>query len=275
MNIMEQIQRAESLMSQGKAEEAITFYKKLCRMEHLTAAERGIALFGLGTCSLLQENYTAACSSLQESWELLIPALGTKDPLTTRTMVLLSRVLIALGKLDSGMEIGRGALENLIELYGPEHEQTATAAFFLSSGAYRFGRLAEAEELLLQALHAWEKIYGHDSLQAATCLDALGKLRDVCGETREGTEFHRQALDIKLKILGDHETTAASLGHLGMALADLEDWKGAEALLTRSLESFRNLGAAEDAEGTRAFQEKLAQCQHRPDREPDKESNNG
>ena len=44
---------------------------------------------------------------LRESWELLIASLGMEDPLTTRTMVLLSRTLIALGDLESGMEIGR------------------------------------------------------------------------------------------------------------------------------------------------------------------------
>jgi len=159
------------------------------------------------------------------------------------------------------MEIGRGALENLIELYGPEDAQTATAAFFLSSGAYRFGRLAEAENLTFQALRAWEKIYGHDSLQVATCLDALGKLRDVCGEKEEGLDFHRQALDIKLKVLGDHEITAASLGHVGIVLAELGDWKEAAALLAHSLETFRRIGAAEDAAGTTAFREKLVVCQ--------------
>ena len=182
MNTTQLIQRAEALMSQGNPEEAGKIYEELCRMEQLTAAERGVALFGLGTCLFLHESYAAASLQLRESWELLIASLGMEDPLTTRTMVLLSRTLIALGDLESGMEIGRGALKNLVKLYGQDADQAATAAFFLSSGAYQFGRLAEAEELTLQALQAWEKIYGHVSLQAAACLDALGKLRNVCGE---------------------------------------------------------------------------------------------
>lgn len=270
MNTTEQIQRAETLMSQGNAEEAGKLYDALCRMEHLTVAERGAALFGLGACFFIHADYAAASLRLQESWELLFSAFGMNDPRTARTMVLLSRALIALGKLESGLEIGHGALKSLMELYGPDDEQTATAAFFLSSGAYQFGRLAEAENLTLQALHAWEKLHGHDSLQVASCLDALGKLRDVCGEQREGADFHRQALEIKLKVLGEHETTAASLGHLGMALADMEDWEEAEQLLTRSLESFRSLGADNDAKGTEPFREKLALCRSRL-----KESDNG
>lgn len=248
-------------MTQGKVNEARPLYETLCRMEHLTAHERGTALFGLGSCFLIDENYDAASSRLRESWELLFPLLGPKNPETARTMVLLSRSLLAAGDLESGMEIGRGALENFIELYGAEDEQTATAAFFLSAGAYQAGRLAEAESLTFLALNAWKKIYGHDSLQAATCLDALGKLRDVCGEKREGTNFHRQALDIKLNVLGDHEVTAASLGHVGIALAELGDWKEAKDLLARSLESFRRLGTSEDAPGTAAFREKFAVCQ--------------
>ena len=134
-------------MSQGNPEEAGKIYEELCRMEQLTAAERGVALFGLGTCLFLHESYAAASLQLRESWELLIASLGMEDPLTTRTMVLLSRTLIALGDLESGMEIGRGALKNLVKLYGQDADQAATAAFFLSSGAYQFGRLAEAEEL--------------------------------------------------------------------------------------------------------------------------------
>ena len=132
-------------MSQGNPEEAGKIYEELCRMEQLTAAERGVALFGLGTCLFLHESYAAASLQLRESWELLIASLGMEDPLTTRTMVLLSRTLIALGDLESGMEIGRGALKNLVKLYGQDADQAATAAFFLSSGAYQFGRLAEAE----------------------------------------------------------------------------------------------------------------------------------
>ena len=152
MNTTQLIQRAEALMSQGNPEEAGKIYEELCRMEQLTAAERGVALFGLGTCLFLHESYAAASLQLRESWELLIASLGMEDPLTTRTMVLLSRTLIALGDLESGMEIGRGALKNLVKLYGQDADQAATAAFFLSSGAYQFGRLAEAEELTLQAL---------------------------------------------------------------------------------------------------------------------------
>lgn len=255
-------------MSQGNPEEAGKIYEELCRMEQLTAAERGVALFGLGTCLFLHESYAAASLQLRESWELLIASLGMEDPLTTRTMVLLSRTLIALGDLESGMEIGRGALKNLVKLYGQDADQAATAAFFLSSGAYQFGRLAEAEELTLQALQAWEKIYGHVSLQAAACLDALGKLRNVCGEKREGTDFHRRAADIKMQVLGEHETTAASLGHIGMAEVELGNWKEAETLLASSLEQFDRLGVGKNAEGIAAFREKLNECRNMLAKEP-------
>ena len=130
------------------------------------------------------------------------------------------------------------------------------------------GRLAEAEELTLQALQAWEKIYGHVSLQAAACLDALGKLRNVCGEKREGTDFHRRAADIKMQVLGEHETTAASLGHIGMAEAELGNWKEAETLLASSLEQFDRLGVGKNAEGIAAFREKLNECRNMLAKEP-------
>lgn len=126
-------------MSQGNPEEAGRIYEELCRMEQLAAVERGVALLDLGTCLFLRESYTVASLQLRESWELLIASLGMGDPLTTRTMILLSRTLIALGGLGSGMEIERGALKSLVKLYGQDADQAATTAFFLSSGAYQFG----------------------------------------------------------------------------------------------------------------------------------------
>lgn len=260
-------------MSQGRMEEARTLYDELCRMEHLTAVERGAALFGLGACFFLHESYASAASRLKESWELLAAAAGMEDALTTRAMVLLSRALIALGDLESGMNIGRAAMRNLVSLYGQDAEQTATAAFFLSSGAYRSGRLAEAEDLILMARQAWEKIYGQESLQVTTCLDALARLREICGELGQAAQLLRQSLRIKSALLGEeHEITAASLGHVGMIEAKQGNWKEARELLSRSLEIFNDLGLPQDAPTTAAFREMLATCRNTLDRESDHES---
>lgn len=124
-------------MSQGNPEEAGKIYEELCRMEQLTAAERGVALFGLGTCLFLHESYAAASLQLRESWELLIASLGMEDPLTTRTMVLLSRTLITLGDLESGMEIGRGALKNLVNSTGDAVKRLRLAFSFQPSLSVR------------------------------------------------------------------------------------------------------------------------------------------
>lgn len=261
MKITERIQRAEALMEQGDVAKAKALYDTLCRVDHLTVHERGIVLFGLGACFLVEEDYDSASSHLKESWELLFSALGAKDPYTIHAMVLLSRSLIANGNIDSGMEIGRSALQNLIELYGPDAEQTATASFFLSAGAFHLGHLAEAENLTVQAMDAWKKNYGPDSLQVATCLDALGKLREVCGEKRPGLDFYRQALEIKLKVLGDHEITAVLLGHVGIRAADAGAWDEAVALLERSLACFQRLGTGKNAKALAFYRKKLTICQ--------------
>lgn len=165
-------------MSQGNPEEAGKIYEELCRMEQLTAAERGVALFGLGTCLFLHESYAAASLQLRESWELLIASLGMEDPLTTRTMVLLSRTLIALGDLESGMEIGRGALKNLVKLYGQDADQAATAAFFLSSGAYQFGAAGRSRGADTAGFTGMGK-------DLWACLASGGRLSGRTGETAE------------------------------------------------------------------------------------------
>ncbi len=271
MSTEKQLELAEVLMSQGRTDEARTIYDELCRMEHLTAVERGSALFGLGACYFLQGAYGPAAPLLRESRDLLLAVRGFEDPLTTRTSVLLSRALIALGDLESGVEIGRGALKNLVELYGKDAEQTASAAFFLASGVYRSGCLAEAEDLTTLAMHAWETVYGVDSLQVATCLDALAKLREDCGQMSEAGEFLQRSLGIREKVLGENELTADSLGRLGMFEFKAGHRKQAADLLTRALALFDKLGLPREAEHIAAFNNALAACLS----EEDKENGNG
>ena len=63
-------------------------------------------------------------------------------------------------------------------------------------------------------------------------------------------------------------TTAASLGHIGMAEAELGNWKEAETLLASSLEQFDRLGVGKNAEGIAAFREKLNECRNMLAKEP-------
>ena len=165
-------------MSQGNPEEAGKIYEELCRMEQLTAAERGVALFGLGTCLFLHESYAAASLQLRESWELLIASLGMEDPLTTRTMVLLSRTLIALGDLESGMEIGRGALKNLVKTLRAGCGSSGYGGFFpfirsLSVRAAGRSRGADTAGFTGMGKDLW------------ACLASGGRLSGRTGETAE------------------------------------------------------------------------------------------
>ena len=71
-----------------------------------------------------------------------------------------------------------------------------------------------------------------------------------------------------MQVLGEHETTAASLGHIGMTEAELGNWKEAETLLASSLEQFDRLGVGKNAEGIAAFREKLNECRSMLAKEP-------
>jgi len=269
MNTNELIQRAETLLQQGDLDGAEKAYQNLCRMEHLTAEERGTALFGLGACLVVQEKWQTAAHHLHESLELLISSRGAEDILATRTMGLLARVLLTLGDLPTGMDVGRAALSNLEKLHGPDDEQVATTAFFLSSGAFQSGLLAEAEDLVSKALAVWEKIAGTESFQVASCLDALGRLRAVCGEHIEAAEFYRRSLNIKERVLGESESTAASAGQLGLSLASLQKWEEAGDALTRSLDMFSSVGADQDPQLLQIYRDKLELCRERIAKEAD------
>lgn len=260
MNIEEMICAADAYMCHDNVDAARSLYAELCRMDHLTAEQRGMALFGMGTCFFLDASYDAATVRLRESLEMLSAANSLQGPLATRTMVLLSRSLIAQGDLASGMDIGRTGLKRLIELYGVEAEQTATASFFLASGAYRSGLLAEAEDLLQQALAAWESLYGHASLQVATCLDALARLHEDCGEYAVCQDFLRQSLEIKQSLFGETEATAMSLGQLGIIAMKQKNWEEAAAMLGTALQSLTALAGDAVKPQLESFRAALELC---------------
>ena len=235
MDASQLLNKAEELMAAERPEEAAAIYADLSAMDHLTDEERANSLFGLGTCEFLAGKPARAASSLQRAWEILYASLGMRHPFTARVMVMLSRALFAMGSLDTGMEVGRSALKTLEELYGKNHEQTATAAFFLAGGAQASERLAESEDLVRQAMDAWSELHGPKSLQVAMCLDALGVLRNLCGEQREGTDFHTAALEIKLALLGERLDTALACGAVGIAEATQENWSVASSRLAQAL----------------------------------------
>ncbi len=259
--IQKRLARAEELMSAGSSREAAIIYAELCEMEHLTDEARANSLFGLGTCHYLAGDPQNAANELQRAWEILYASVGMKHPFTARVMVLLSRALFDMGSLSTGMEIGRSALENLEAIYGRNHEQTATAAFFLAGGAQAFNRLAEAEDLVNQAREAWTELHGHDSLQVAMCLDALGTLHDLCGELRQGTDFHSEALAIKFKILGERPDTAAACGAVGLAEAKLKNWARAHELLSRAVDILGHCEGDKAAQDRKIFSEQRDICQ--------------
>ena len=229
-------------MSSEHPEEAAAIYADLCAMEHLTDEERANSLFGLGTCEFLAGKASKAAASLQRSWEILYASVGMQHPFTARVMVMLARALFAMGSMDTGMEVGRSALKTLESLYGKNHDQTATAAFFLAGGAQASERLAESEDLVRQAMDAWTELHGRNSLQVAMCLDALGVLRNLCGEHREGTDFHTDALEIKLELLGERLDTALACGAVGIAETKQENWSVASERLAQALRILEQCG---------------------------------
>lgn len=247
-------------MAEENLEQAATIYAELCAMEHLTQEEMARSLFGLGTCNYVTGRPDTAAPLLQRAWEILYASAGMQHPLTAKVMVMLSRALFALGNMQTGMEVGRSALQILEGLYGKHHEQTATAAFFLASGAIDANRLAESEDLVCQAMESWGLLHGKDSLQVAMCLDALGVLRDLCGENREGTDFHTQALEIKLARLGEIAETAQACGAIGMAEAKLKNWPAACERLTQALRILKGCDQEEVDKDIAAFSKCLEMC---------------
>ena len=102
------------------------------------------------------------------------------------------------------------------ELYGKEHENTATSYNEIGSVYWKQGDYPEALEYYGKALAIREKVLGKDHPDTATTYNNIGGVYDDQGEYPKALEYYGEALAIKKKVLGkDHPSTAASYNNIG------------------------------------------------------------
>lgn len=215
------------------------------------------AWFELGQVEIVDESHEAAVAALQQADRLaqrlavspvarsaILFQLGTtlrdlrrlQEALDTLeqarlfareddgTLVLLPRIRLLealtlnnLGDVEHALIVGEQAVEAARQIYGSDHDRTASALSTVGGMLRRAGRLDRAEQLLREAYAIGERAYGFAD---SAVTNNLANLLETRGELGEAESLRRLALEMaKAKWGEDNAVTARYMRNLALMLA--------------------------------------------------------
>ena len=102
------------------------------------------------------------------------------------------------------------------ELYGKEHEKTASSYNEIGVVYHAQGDYVKALEYLQKALAIWEKVLGTAPPSIATSYNNIGMVYHAQGDYGKALEYYQKALAIREEVLGtEHSSTALSYNNIG------------------------------------------------------------
>ena len=111
------------------------------------------------------------------------------------------------------------------ELYGKEHEKTATSYNNIGLVYDNQGDYPKALEYYGKALAIGEKVLGKDHPDTATTYNNIGEVYREQGDYPKALEYYGKALVIKEKVLPkDHPSTATTYNNIGLVYDDQGDY---------------------------------------------------
>ena len=151
------------------------------------------------------------------------------------------------------------------ELYGTEHEDTATSYNNIGSVYWNQGNYPKALDYYFKALEIREKVLGTDHPDTATTYNNIGAVYDAQGDYPKALEYYYKALEVREKKLGtDHPDTATTYNNIGGVYYAQGDYPKALEYYYKALEiyekvlgtehpntatSYNNIGGVYDAQG--------------------------
>ena len=103
------------------------------------------------------------------------------------------------------------------ELYGKEHENTATSYNNIGKVYDEQSAYDKALEYHFKALAIWEKVFGTENPNTATSYNNIGLVFYNQGEFVKALEYYQKALKIDEKVLGiEHPATAIEYNNIGL-----------------------------------------------------------
>jgi CHAT domain-containing protein len=141
------------------------------------------------------------------------------------------------GKYREALPFFERALKLAPEVFGAEHENTATILNYLGMVYEGMGQYAKAEPLFRRSLDIRDAKFGKDHPEVAASLNNLGILYEDMGQYAKAEPLLRRSLEINEAKLGkDHRDVAISLNNLANLYWRMGQYAKAEPLYRRSLE---------------------------------------
>ena len=129
------------------------------------------------------------------------------------------------------------------ELYGTEHEKTATSYNNIGLLYNAQGDYPKALEYYFKALKIREKVLGTDHPDTASSYNNIGSLYYKKGKYKEALEYLNKALEIfKTKLGSDHPNTKATQGWIIAVIAAMEGDHANRSFFQRLKSFFKFIG---------------------------------
>lgn len=182
--------------------------------------------------------------------KLLQKALKTRRKLhgddkcaeVAESYVALGMVLENTGELEAAERYTQRAVFIYADLYGENHERTATAINDLGHVYWSNGSFSLSEEYYKNALKILQKIYGQEHRYIAVILNNLGVLFSDIGDLETAEYYFQSAYEMRLNLFGENNSdTTESLCSLADVYKDKEDFPNAEKYYLRAIDAWTKL----------------------------------
>lgn len=174
--------------STGDRESAIGYYRRAVDKEEAASGKTGARVAVRLNSLALATGPEQGVPLLNRALEIDRRAWGERHPETATTETNLSGLLLAAGRTNEAVRMGRLALAGFEATLGVEHPRTAAAASNLADALRAQGDRAGAERLYRRALEIDERAYGPKHPETLT---DVRNLADFLRETGRGEEADR------------------------------------------------------------------------------------
>jgi tetratricopeptide (TPR) repeat protein len=142
----------------------------------------------------------------------------------------------ALGEYDAALESGEKALNIYIKVYGPEHQEVATAYNNIAASLKILGRLDEALIANEQASSIYTNVLGEDHPHTINARSWKANFLQTQGKLEEALAIYSKILESRKRVLGEeHIDTVAAMSYKAECLRYLERYDEALPLFNQAI----------------------------------------
>jgi len=196
----------------------------------------------MGTSYWYLGDAKTAIPQLERALELRKKELGSKDPLTLKSMTILANSYQRSGRPQEALDLREETLKLEREVLGAKHADTLTSANNLSVSYREMGRPQEALALDEETLKLRKEVLGPEDPDTISSMGSLASSYERMGRGGESLALREEVLRLFSKVQGPtHPDTLTSMQNLANSYEFAGRLDEAIALKEKTLESRREV----------------------------------